>query len=404
MCETDDGRGVASTMAGGADMELDRLRRFRRDLHQIPELDFDLPKTIAYVTRELESVSERANRNSTGRSIQARATVFSPSRSSVCCHFDLGTTHATAIRSDMDALPVSERTGVAYASTHPGRMHACGHDGHMSMVLGLAWWLADHLDRLPRSLLLVFQPAEETTGGAKAVCESGVFERLGVDRIYGFHLWPELPRAALASRAGALLASSREVSVSFSGRASHIARAEDGADALEACCDFLGRAYASMDECRLEEACLLKFGRMEAGEVRNQIAASARLEGSLRTFSTTMGRRVSAELPRIARDAAEPRGCEALVSLSEGYPPVVNDENLYVRSREWLAMDDIELKTLPEPLLIAEDFAWYQQWLPGMFLLLGTGTGIPLHSDRFDFDESILVAGLDVYKRLVMMP
>ena len=404
MCETDDGRSVASAVAGGADMELDRLRRFRRDLHQIPELDFDLPKTIAYVTRELESVSERASRNSTGRSIQARVTVFSPSRSSVCCHFDLGTTHATAIRSDMDALPVSERTGVAYASTHPGRMHACGHDGHMSMVLGLAWWLADHLDRLPRSLLLVFQPAEETTGGAKNVCESGIFDRLDVDRIYGFHLWPELPRATIASREGALLASSREVTATFSGRASHIARAAEGADALEACCDFLGRSYAYMDARQAEEACLLKFGRMEAGEVRNQIAASAHLEGSLRTLSTTMGERVSDELPRIARSAAEPRGCEALVHLSDGYPPVVNDEGLYMRSRRWLTEGGIELKTMPAPLLIAEDFAWYQQWLPGMFLLLGTGTDIPLHSDRFDFDESILVAGLDVYKRLVMMP
>lgn len=403
MRKADDDRRGTNPVTDGADAELDRLRRFRRDLHQIPELDFDLPKTIAYVTRELEGVSEQASRNATARGIQARVTVFSPSRSTVCCRFDLGTAHATAIRSDMDALPVSERTGATYASTHPGRMHACGHDGHMSMVLGLAWWLADHLDRLSRSLLLLFQPAEETTGGAKAVCESGVFERLGVDRIYGFHLWPELPRAALASRAGALLASSREVSVTFAGRASHIARAEDGADALEACCDFLGRAYAYIDKRRHEEACLLKFGRMEAGEVRNQIASSARLEGSLRTFSTTMGRRVGDELPRVARDAAKPRGCEALVSLSDGYPPVVNDEDLYARSHAWLAKGGVELKTLPGPLLIAEDFAWYQQWLPGMFLLLGTGTGIPLHSDSFDFDESILVAGLDAYKRLVTM-
>lgn len=403
MCETDNDRDETSTAPSRAGAELERLRRFRRDLHQIPELDFDLPKTIAYVTRELEAVAARAGERAANSAGRVRVSVFSPSRSAVCCHFDLGTSHATAVRSDMDALPVSERTGVTYASTHPGRMHACGHDGHMSMVLGLAWWVADHLTELPRSLLLVFQPAEETTGGAKNVCESGIFDRLDVDRIYGFHLWPELPRATIASREGALLASSREVTATFSGRASHIARAAEGADALEACCDFLGRSYAYMDARQAEEACLLKFGRMEAGEIRNQIAASAHLEGSLRTLSTTMGERVSDELPRIARNAAEPRGCEALVHLSDGYPPVVNDEGLYVRSRRWLTEGGIELKTMPAPLLIAEDFAWYQQWLPGMFLLLGTGTDIPLHSDRFDFDESILIAGLDAYKRLVTM-
>lgn len=363
------------------------LTRYRRDLHRIPEVDFDLPQTVAYVRGVLEA-------------LPCKKEVFSPCRSTVCCFFDRGSEHATAIRSDMDALPVTERTGAAFASTHPGKMHACGHDGHMAMVLGLAQHIACHLDELPRSVLLVFQPAEETTGGAKVVCETGVFDRYHVDRIFGFHLWPDLPKGVVASRPGGLLAASNECDVHITGKASHIAKAADGRDALEAAARFLLDAYAYMDERAQEEPCLLKFGQMEAGEVRNQIAASATLRGSLRTFSLKMGERCRREMPLVADGAADRLGCTAQVHFSKGYPPVVNDPDLFQLVESALP----NLKHVPEPLLIAEDFAWYQQWLPGVFLLLGTGTGIPLHSDTFAFDESILMRGVETYERLIRIP
>lgn len=379
------------------------LRRLRRDLHRIPELDFDLPQTLAYVRRELEGAASLMREKAQVRGVDAQVRVFSPSRSAVCLHLDLGTPGATAFRSDMDALPVDERTGAPYASDHPGRMHACGHDGHMAMVLGLAWWLAQNVEAVRRSVLLVFQPAEETTGGAKVVCQSGVFGELGVDRIYGFHLWPDLPKGQVAGRAGALLAASNEITVHVRGRASHIAKAADGADALECACDYLGRAYAYANQRRQEEAFLLKFGHLQAGQVRNQIAAQAVLEGSLRTFSLPMGKRARKDLADLADRAAADHGCTAEVAYSEGYPPVVNDRGLFEASTAWLASGGIQVAPVAEPLLISEDFAWYQQWLPGDFMLLGTGTGIPLHSDTFDFDESVLVRGLAVYQRLALM-
>ncbi len=363
------------------------LTKYRRDLHQIPELDFALPKTIAYVREVLEG-------------LPGKKEVFSPCESCVCCFFDRGSDHTTALRTDMDALPVRERTGVSFASRHPGQMHACGHDGHMAMALGIAQHIAGHLDELPRSVLIVFQPAEETTGGAKVVCETGVFERYHVDRIFGFHLWPDLPEGTIASRAGGLLAASNETDVVVRGVGSHIAKASEGRDALEAATRALMAMYAHMDERAKEEPCLLKFGNMEAGTVRNQIASEATLRGSLRTFSVDMGRRLREELPEVAAGAAGELGCTATVSFSEGYPPVVNDGRLFsLVSGE---LPDIE--TLPEPLLIAEDFAWYQQWIPGVFLLLGTGTGIPLHADTFDFDEKVLARGVEAYARLIRLP
>lgn len=363
------------------------LRTYRRDLHQIPELDFDLPQTLAYVRAVLEA-------------LPGDKEVFSPCRSTLCCWFDQGSPHATAIRSDMDALPVTERTGAPYASRNPGRMHACGHDGHMAMLLGLAQHIACHRDDLPRSVLLVFQPAEETTGGAKVVCESGVFDRYRVDRIFGFHLWPELPFGQVASRPGPLLAASNEVDVDMAGTASHIARSELGHDAVEAAARFLLDAYALVGERQAEEPLVLKFGRVEGGSVRNQIAAAARLEGSLRTFSVGMGERMRADVRALAERDAAALGCTATVHYSEGYPPVTNDASLYGLVKDALP----GLAELPAPLLIAEDFAWYQRWLPGVFLLLGTGGAAPLHSDTLDFDEAVLMRGVEAYERLVRIP
>ena len=454
----------ASEASSLYDTEVEQLTRFRRDLHRIPELGFELPKTIAYVTHTLEDVREILLSNYGA----AACTVFSPCKSTVCAFFNRESEYTTAIRSDMDALPVTETTMLPFASQHDGQMHACGHDGHMSMVLGLARWLAAHFEELPRNVLLVFQPAEETTGGARVVCESGVFERYNVDRIFGFHLWPDLPAGQIASRPGALLAAANEVTATFHGKSSHIAKADDGADALEACMRFYQDAYAYIAQREKEEPCLLKFGHMEAGTVRNAIAGHAVLEGSLRTFSVEMGKRCRHELSELAQKHAKEMGCICELYFSEGYPPVVNDARLYEMTLEALTesgmeqgqmptrenavetqaqsdatqekaplnknITEIKLASntsenapdtsfsvhealpalpnpapllapteLPEPLLIAEDFAFYQQHLPGVFLLLGTGTGIPLHADTFNFDESILQQGLNAYKALVMM-
>lgn len=368
------------------EMDVAELTRFRRDLHRIPELDFDLPETTAYVERVLGALSCEVSR---------------PCRSCVCAHFDVGGTGCTAIRADMDALPVTERTGLPFASERPGRMHACGHDAHMAMALAAARWVDRAVRRepgaLPRNVLFVFQPAEETTGGAKTVCESGVFERYGVDRIFGFHVWPDLPAGTVASRPGPLLARSSEVTASFTGRSAHIARYREGRDALGAAARFAVGAKRLSRKLEREEPCTLRFGRMEAGTVRNAVAGSARVEGSLRVFSDAMFDRACAELDAVARTAAGEEGCEVELGFSEGYPPVVNDPALFELVRGALP----RLEEVPEPLLIAEDFSFYQRHLPGVFLLLGTGTGTPLHADTFDLDERVLLRGLDAYRRLL---
>lgn len=364
------------------------LRAYRRDLHRIPETGFDLPKTISYVRDVLEG-------------LEGPVEVLSPSQSCVCAFFDQGAETTVAIRADMDALPVTERSGVEFASTHEGRMHACGHDGHMAMVLGLARHLDACRERLPRNVLLVFQPAEETIGGSRLVCESGVLERYHVDRIFGFHLWPDLPFGEVFTRPGALLASASETTVTFHGVASHIAKPAEGRDSIAAACRFLPRSHELIRRLgrEMDEPCLLGFGHMVGGQVRNQVAASTVLEGTLRTFTPTAGRIARRRIRELAQMCAEDFGCTATCHFADGYPPVTNDSALLGLVME--AVPDVEM--LEEPQLIAEDFAFYQQSVPGVFMLLGTGTGVPLHADTFDFDESVLMRGLAVYERLVRM-
>ena len=371
------------------------LTTFRRDLHQIPELDFDLPQTCAYVENVLKNL---------------RCEITHPCKSAICAFFNFGKETTTAIRADMDALPITEAApeNEAFKSTHPGKMHACGHDGHMSMALTAATYVNELLtcgDNLPNNILFVFQPAEETTGGAKIVCESGVFEQYNTTKIFGFHVWPDLPAHTLGCRSGALLARASETTVTFHGVSSHIAKFEQGRDALLAGAQFTCACNDAINAFNEQEPCLLKFGHMESGSVRNAISPYTRIEGSLRVFSDQMFIDAQNAVCACAEEAAAAQGCTVDVHFAEGYPPVINEPELFARAYDALKKHtDITLLDIEKPLLIAEDFAFYQKHLPGVFFLVGTGTGIPLHANTFMFDEEILMTGFKTYQELIHLP
>ena len=229
--------------------ELQELRRYRRDLHRIPELDFDLPQTIAYIEGVLRPLA---------------CEVTHPCPSCVCAFFDAGTdaAHATAIRATWMPCPSRRQRARPLPRRIPGKMHACGHDGHMAMALAAATFVDRAVREQPgaikRNVLFVFQPAEETTGGAKTVCESGVFERYGADRIFGFHVWPDLPANTLASCSGPLLARSSETHVRIHGTSIHIAKTygvpvNESHDAALAAAKFLVAERELMDELGTDE-------------------------------------------------------------------------------------------------------------------------------------------------------
>lgn len=351
----------------------------RHALHQIPELHKDLPKTCAYLQKALSGL---------------RCTVFSPGGEGLCAWFDFGQPQAIAFRADMDALPISEKTGAPYASTHTGNMHACGHDGHMAILLELARRLNEK-ESLPHNVLLVFQPAEETTGGARDICETGIFEEKNVKAIFGLHLWPGLEAGVIASREKELMARSCEVTVDIYGKSAHIAKAAEGIDALMAGAVFYEKAMDLERNIPDGEFRLLKFGKFQSGTVRNALSAHTHMEGSLRAFRDDVFDTLADGL-RAAGRAVEARfGCRVNIHMSDGYPAVWNPSELYHRVEK-----AVSFRALAEPFMTAEDFSWYQKRLNGMFFFLGLGGTPALHADTFDFDETILLKGADFFEEL----
>ena len=351
----------------------------RRNLHRIPELELTLPKTMDYLESALSGLNCR---------------VFSPMESSQCAWFDFGAPDAIAFRADCDALPVQEKNETSCVSTHPGIMHACGHDGHMAVLLELARRLSEK-EKLPHNVLLVFQPGEESPGGAEPLCETGVFEKYNVQAVFGLHLWPGLEPGVVFSRENELMSRSCEVNVDMFGRSAHIAKAAQGIDALAAGAEFYRRAVEM--EQKLPEGIfrLLKFGRFTSGTVRNAISEHTRIEGSLRAFQDEIFEALRDGLFAIARDVERDFGCKVEISMSSGYPAVMNPESLARRVREKMGFE-----ALDEPSMTSEDFAWYQKRLPGMFFFLGLGDTPALHADNFDFNEEILLKGADFFEKL----
>ena len=361
---------------------MDQIISDRRALHRIPELDNRLERTMAYLRSALKGL---------------RCELSQPIPGSLCAWFDNGAQSALAFRSDADALPIEEDTGLDFKSEIPGRMHACGHDGHMAMLLELA----RRLDKTKSdcNFLLIFQPAEETTGGAKDICESGIFAGKNIKAIFGLHIWPGLSAGKIFSRENEMMTRSCELTVEIHGKSSHISRAHEGLDALLAGADFVQRMRAYEESLPENVFRVLRFGKMTSGSVRNAISDYTRLEGSLRTFREDIFLSIKERLKRMAEEIQQESGCEVCLHTSQGYPAVINPPEISQKLRRC----GIEYAALEQPAMPTEDFSWYQKYLPGMFFFLGAGdTPAALHNDKFNFDESILKAGADYFEKIAL--
>lgn len=362
------------------------LKNCRRDLHMIPEPGSEVTKTRSYIHSVLKKMNCR---------------IIPAAQNGICAFFDFDRPDTAAYRSDMDALPMTESGDLSYASKHPGFMHACGHDGHMAALLGLAY-IINTLNNAPCNILLIFQPAEETTGGAKMICDSGILKDYNVKRIFGIHLWPGLEAGRPASRPGVMMAGSCEVTVTATGKSIHCAEAAEETDAIRALCDFLDRSYSlprvKISAMPSDMSCLLRFGKIYGGSARNTVADHAVLEGTLRCLAEDKLKNIFDELRKIAFVCEKKHGCTMEIAGSEGYLPVYNDPSLYDEISSALGKDYLALCS---PVMLAEDFSFYQRQVPGIFFFLGTGEQKPLHSNDFDFDEGILVDAVELYLKIL---
>ncbi len=351
----------------------------RRQLHQIPELELCLPKTMAYLRQSLSALD---------------CEIFSPVDSSLCAFFDFGKKTAIAFRADCDALPIAERSNVTYASTHEGTMHACGHDGHMAILLELARRLNEKKD-LPHNVLLIFQPGEENPGGAERICKTGLLEQYHVSAIFGLHLWPGLEKGKLFSKENAMMSHSSEINVDIYGKSAHIGKASEGIDALAAASAYYQAVTAYEAALPTNVLRLLKFGVLRSGTVRNALSAHSRLEGSLRAYEDDVFNDLLNHLYIAAKQIEDQFGCTVKISFEDGYPAVTNPPELCRKIQQIVPYEKLDCPCLP-----CEDFSYYQQRTQGMFFFLGIGDTAPLHANNFDFDEEILLKGADFFEHL----
>ena len=351
----------------------------RRALHQIPELELELPKTMEYVLNSLS-----------GRNCQ----VLTPMGCAVCAFFDFGADSAIGFRADMDALPVQETSDKPYASTHPGCMHACGHDGHTAILLELARRLSAKKS-LARNVLLIFQPGEESPGGAIGICRTGILEEYKVEAVFGLHLWPGLSKGEIFCREQEMMAQATEINIDVYGKSAHLAKSHEGVDAMAAVVELhrlVAQAEASWPAGSYQ---LMKFGKLTSGTARNAVSCHSRLEGTLRSFRDEVVEGLKQQLRSACAQVEKSSGCTVKLTMSEGYPAVMNPPALYRKVRQLVTFSELE-----QPNMAAEDFSWYQKYASGLFFFLGLGDTPALHSVNFDFDDSVLVKGADFFEEL----
>ena len=367
---------------------LDRLREHRRALHRIPELGCEERKTQAYLLEHLRALSPDDLRPFADTGLRA---VFR----------GRGEGRTLAFRADIDALPVQEVAGCAFASEHEGRMHACGHDGHMANLLTFAEWLAAHREELAGDTVLLFQPAEETVGGAERMVLEGALEDPHVDAIYGLHMMPDVPKGKIACCAGPIMAQTSEMDFVLTGQTAHGATPHLGRDAISAMAHLLTlfqtTVARSVDPCA---QALLTIGRVEAGTQRNIIADRAVMEGIVRTFSNAVYEGLEARIYDDLRGIEAAFGIKAECHRRVYYPCTDNDPAEFERVRALLGDRFVQAT----PRMTAEDFSFYQLKVPGVFALCGCMDETyrsPLHAATFGFDETALVPGLALFIGLV---
>lgn len=364
--------------------------QLRQALHRIPETGFDLFKTHAFVMEQLESCGP--DRLETLATTGIKAVFLSP-----------GAQETIALRADMDGIPTSELTEAPYASTHPGSMHGCGHDGHMTMLLLAARLIRANREKLTKNVVLLFQPAEEGKGGARIMIQEGALEHPHVDRIYGMHVWPTVTAGKVGVRWGPMMAQTCEFDMLVHGKSAHGASPQMGVDAIVCAAELITVLQTAITRnVDPHQDVLLTIGKIQGGVAHNVIADEVKLSGTLRVFSPAVYDQLRQRVGSMVQGLSMATGAKFEFKELMHYPCVNNPRPLVEDFYTYLdSMEDVELV---EPVMAAEDFAYYQQSIPGLFVFLGIQAGKnqqPLHNCKFDFDEENLLLGVELYARLI---
>lgn len=370
----------------------DEITAWRRDLHQHPEVLFDVYRTAGIVAEKLKAFGVDEVVTGLGRTgvvgiINGRTN-------------NSGKT--IGLRADMDALTVTEKTGAAYASTIPGKMHACGHDGHTAMLLGAAKYLAETRNFDGR-VAVIFQPAEEGGGGGKVMIEDGLIEKFDIAEVYGMHNWPGMPVGHFGIRAGGIMAATDRFYITISGRGGHAARPQQTIDPIIVAAQMV-TALQTIVSRNLDplKSAVLSVTMIEAGEADNVISQTAKITGTVRTLDGDVQDFIEARLNEIVPQFARSFGASAEIRYARGYPVTVNsaDEADFAAdvASEVAGAERVDRNVAPS--MGGEDFSFMLNERPGAYIFIGNGDSSELHTDTYDFNDEAIPVGTSYWVRL----
>ena len=365
---------------------------WRRDFHEHPELLYDVHRTAGIVEEKLKSFGVDEVLSGIGRT--GVVGIIKGKRQ------DSG--KVVGMRADMDALPIDEQANKTYSSKNPGKMHACGHDGHTAMLLGAAKYLAETRD-FDGTAVMIFQPAEEGGAGAKAMIEDGVLDRFGISEVYGMHNMPGMPTGHFAMRPGPMMAAADKFTIEIEGRGGHAAKPDQCVDTVLVATQIISmlQSVVSRTVNPLQSA-VLSVTSVHAGEAFNVIPQTARLLGTVRTLTEETRGLVEAQMRKIVVTTAEALGATASLKYDRGYPVTINDPektDFAAGIARMIAGDENVDLTVP-PMMGAEDFSYMLEERPGAYVFIGNGDSAFLHHPGYDFDDDAIPAGVGYWATL----
>lgn len=371
----------------------DDMKSWRQHLHQHPELDFDCVQTAAFVTQKLtefgvDEIHQGIAQTGVVALIKGKASGG-----------------VIGLRADMDALPIQEVRDHAYKSQTSGKMHACGHDGHTTILLGAARYLAETRN-FAGTVALIFQPGEEGAGGGRVMCEEGIMDRFNIDAVYGLHNWPNMPVGSMGMRAGAIMAAADRFTVTVTGKGGHAAMPHLCTDPILAASAIVQglNTIVSRNVDPMDQA-VISVTQIHGGDAFNVIPEQVDITGTLRTFKSEVQSDCITRMEQVCAHIGQAYGCTATFDFFAGYPATVND----AQSADFAAdvaqslfgAGAVDRNTSPS--LGGEDFSYMLQHRPGAYVFLGQGPSAGLHHPEYDFNDEASPFGASYFARLIEM-
>ncbi|WP_379065935.1 M20 aminoacylase family protein [Mesorhizobium sp. UC22_110] len=364
---------------------------WRRHIHQKPELNFDVFETAAFVTEKLKEFG--CDEVVTGIGKTGVVGIIRGGK---------GNGSTVGLRADMDALPITETTGKPYASQTPGKMHACGHDGHTAMLLGAAKYLAETRN-FAGSVAVIFQPAEEGGGGGNEMVKDGMMDRFGIQKVFGMHNMPGLPVGQFAIRPGPIMAATAEFTITVKGRGGHAAMPHGTIDPIVIASQLVGalQTIASRNTDPVESV-VVSVTKFHAGAAYNVIPEAAEIAGTVRSLKKDVARKAEQRIRQLCAGLAAAHDTTIEVDYDANYPVTFNhpDETVFSGDIAAEVAGDAQVQRAIQPVMGGEDFSYMLEARPGAFIFIGNGESAGLHHPAYDFNDEVIPHGVSYWVKL----